>query len=151
MLAVLPAIYLVAAGNIREHRWALWAHIVTAALGIAALIPYAWKRPAFRIALAVLILLPLSTSIYRRASPNPNDRIKNPHTVPASMDEEGGGPASPFFPSCAKTNAGGIIPSNFFMDSEACGECHKDIYAQWNSSMHHSASLNTHFYPTSVE
>ena len=62
------------------------------------------------------------------------------------MDEEGGGPSSPFFPSSAKTNVGGIIPSNFFMDSETCGECHKDIYEQWNSSAHHFASFNNQFY-----
>ena len=32
------------------------------------------------------------------------------------------------------------------MDSEACGECHKDIYEQWKSSMHHFASFNNQFY-----
>src|SRR5580704_399705 len=59
LLSFLAAIYLVAAGNIREHRWVLWTHIATALLGVAALIPYAWKqarfRPAFQIALAVLV------------------------------------------------------------------------------------------------
>src|SRR5260370_36484795 len=45
MLAVLAAIYLVAAGNIPEHRSALWAHIDTATLGTAPLIAYAWNRP----------------------------------------------------------------------------------------------------------
>src|SRR5262249_7698761 len=99
LAALLAALYLAAAGNIREHRWALWAHVIAAVLGIAALIPFAWKRPAFRIAAAVLVLLPLSTWLYRRAFPDPNDRIRNSHRVPASMDEEGGGPASPFFPS----------------------------------------------------
>ena len=57
----------------------------------------------------------------------------------------------PFFPSSAKTNVGGIIPSNFFMDSEACGECHKDIYEQWKSSAHHFASFNNQFYRKSIE
>ncbi len=46
---------------------------------------------------------------------------------------------------------GGIIPSNFFMDSETCGECHKDIYEQWNSSVHHFASFNNQFYRKSIE
>ena len=155
LLAFLVAVYLVAAGNIREHRWALWAHIATAALGVAALIPYAWKqprfRPAFQVALAVLVLFPLSTYVYHRISPNPNDSIHNPHTAPISMDGEGGGPKSPFFPSSAKTNVGGIIPANFFMDSATCGECHKDIYEQWKSSMHHFASFNNQFYRKSVE
>src|SRR4029077_21035268 len=51
----------------------------------------------------------------------------------------------------AKTNVGGIIPSNFFMDSATCGSCHKDIYEQWNSSAHHFASFNNQFYRKSIE
>ena len=45
----------------------------------------------------------------------------------------------------------GIIPSNFFMDSELCGKCHKDIYEQWKCSMHHFASFNNQFYRKSIE
>ena len=67
------------------------------------------------------------------------------------MDEEGAGAHSPFAPSSAQTNTGGIIPSNFFMDSETCGQCHKDIYEQWKSSMHHFASFNNQFYRKSIE
>src|ERR1019366_3236600 len=37
------------------------------------------------------------------------------------------------------------------MDSEACGNCHKDIYQQWKSSMHHFASFNNQFYRKSIE
>ena len=154
-LAFLTAVYLVAAGNIREHRWVLWVHIASALIGVAALIPYAWKqprfRPAFQIALAILILFPASTYVYRKLLPDPYARIVNPHTAPLSMDGEGGGPQSPFFPSSAKTNVGGIIPSNFFMDSAVCGECHKDIYEQWKSSMHHFASFNNQFYRKAIE
>ena len=69
----------------------------------------------------------------------------------AAAAHEGGGPKSPFWPSSSKTNVGGTIPSNFFMDSELCGECHKDIYEQWNSSMHHFASFNNQFYRKSIE
>jgi tetratricopeptide (TPR) repeat protein len=67
------------------------------------------------------------------------------------MEHEGGGPASPFFPSSAKTNVGGIIPANFFMDSERCADCHRDIYEQWRGSMHHFASFNNQFYRKSIE
>ena len=70
---------------------------------------------------ALLILVPAAAEVYRRAFPNPHDRIRNPKVIPVSMEEEGGGPKSPFWPSSSATNVGGTIPSNFFMDSELCG------------------------------
>jgi hypothetical protein len=81
----------------------------------------------------------------------PEDRIRNPKVVPLSMTQEGAGPSSPFWPSSARTNTGGLIPSDFFMDSKLCGECHKDIYEQWNGSMHHFASFNNRFYRKTIE
>ena len=128
-----------------------------AALALLAFLPYVLRRTgesfrnAYVACLALLVLFPAAAALYRKAHPDADDRIRNPLIVPASMDEEGGGPQSPFFPSSAKTNVGGIIPSNFFMDSEACGECHKDIYEQWKSSMHHFASFNNQFYRKSIE
>src|SRR5207253_4831300 len=137
--------------------------IAAAALGLAALIPYVWRKAsenrggwllfknAFAVALLFLVLLPAGMALYRRSFPEAASRIRNPLVVPTSMNEEGGGPKSPFHPSSAKTNVGGIIPSNFFMDSEACGRCHKDIFEQWKSSMHHFASFNNQFYRKSIE
>ncbi len=78
-------------------------------------------------------------------------KVVNPLHVPLAMEEEGAGPKSPFWPSSANTNVNGIIPSNFFMDSEKCGECHKDAYEQWKGSMHHFASFNNQFYRKSIE
>jgi tetratricopeptide (TPR) repeat protein len=157
------ALYLVKYGNLTEHRWAFWSHIVAAALGTLLLILYV-RRQAVRFgggwlplqrglisAAALAALLPLGTRLYQRSFPNSADRIVNPMMVPTSMDEEGGGPQSPFFPSSAVTNTGDIIPSNFFMDSERCGECHADIYNQWNSSAHHFGSFNNQFYRKSIE
>src|ERR1700680_2640342 len=37
------------------------------------------------------------------------------------------------------------------MCGEACGACHKDIFEQWKSSMHHFASFNNQFYRKSIE
>jgi tetratricopeptide (TPR) repeat protein len=161
-VALAFGLFLVAAGNVTENRWAFWAHIGAAGLGLAFLIPYVWKRAqsgggwaqfrtALQFALAFLILLPAGAALYRKTVPDPTDRIRNPHVVPTSMNEEGAGPKSPFFPSSANTNVNGIIPSNFFMDSAACGECHKDIFEQWKSSMHHFASFNNQFYRKSIE
>jgi len=155
-IALALGVFLTVAGATRDHRWALRVHIAAALAGLVLLVPFVRRqrpgfRKAFAISLAVLLFFPLSVHVYRRARPDPNDRISNPDAVPASMNEEGGGPKSPFFPSSAQTNTGGIIPSNFFMDSEKCGECHKDIYRQWKSSMHHFASFNNQFYRKSVE
>jgi len=156
-IALAAGLWLTIEGNLLQYRWVLWTHIASAGLGVVALAVWSVRRasPSFRRALtaaiALLVLLPSGAALWRRSHPNPDDRIHNPLIVPASMQEEGGGPKSPFFPSSAKTNVGGIIPSNFFMDSATCGECHKDIYAQWNSSAHHFASFNNQFYRKSVE
>jgi tetratricopeptide (TPR) repeat protein len=156
-ISLAAGLWLTVAGNVLANRWILWTHIASAGLGVLALFAWAWSRAdlrfrrAFAGAIAILVLLPAGAALWRRANPNPDDRIKNPLVVPASMQQEGGGPRSPFFPSSAKTNVGGIIPSNFFMDSATCGECHKDIYAQWNSSAHHFASFNNQFYRKSIE
>ncbi len=163
LIALLLGAYLAVAGNTLDHRWALLAHIVAALVGTVVLFAYVWRRGrpqsagwvrfrnGFAVCLAIVAILPPASAIYSRTFPAATNRIANPPTAPLNMDGEGGGPQSPFFPSSAKTNVGGIIPSNFFMDSKACGECHKDIYEQWKSSMHHFASFNNQFYRKSIE
>ena len=155
VVAALPALYLVFRGNTYDERAVLWAHIAIAA---AAVLLVGWQlfeagqyKSAYLAALCVLILLPTSMAVYRKVRPNPNDHIRNTASAPVSMNEEGAGSKSPFAPSSAQTDSGKIIPSNFFMDSKGCGECHKDIYAQWNSSTHHFASFNNQFYRKSIE
>jgi len=156
LAAAALGVFLAIRGNTLDHRWALVAHIVAAAIGLLVLLPFAIRQPpafrkAFQISLALLVAFPFSTALYHRAFPDRNARIRNGLTVPLSMGDEGGGPKSPFFPSSSRTNVGGIIPANFFMDSERCGECHKDIYEQWKSSAHHFASFNNQFYRKSIE
>ena len=154
--AIAFGLWLTAFGATRPNRWALYLHVVSALIGTAALLPDLWKRQPFAFravaaGLGLILILPPSAKLYQRAFPNPSDRIHNPIHVPTNMAEEGGGPKSPFWPSSAKTNVGGIIPANFFMDSKRCGECHKDIYEQWQGSMHHFASFNNQFYRKSIE
>ena len=150
-------LYLVGVGNLSGQRRVLVAHIAAALLGTVALAPFVWRaagpgyRQAFAACLAFTVIFPACVTLYNRRFPDPRSRIRNPQVAPLSMNEEGGGPKSPFFPSSAQTNVGGIIPSNFFMDSERCGGCHKDIYEQWKSSMHHFASFNNQFYRKSIE
>jgi Cytochrome c554 and c-prime len=154
---------LVRRGNLLEVRWVLITHVVAGAIATAALLPLAWRLAArgaggarrfglaYQFVAALLVVVPAAAVMWSRTYPNPDDRIVNPPTAPLSMHEEGAGDSSPFFPSSAQTNVGGTIPSDFFMDSERCSECHKDIYDQWQGSAHHFASFNNQFYRKSVE
>jgi tetratricopeptide (TPR) repeat protein len=158
IVAAVLGLCLVRTGNTFAFRWVLWSHIIAGLAFVAAVLPWGLGQAGTRAArhmlksgVALLVLLPLGAEAYRRVFPNPKDRIYNPQVVPASMEEEGGGPRSPFWPASSKTNVGGTIPSNFFMDSQLCGKCHKDIYQQWNSSVHHFASFNNQFYRKSIE
>ncbi|MBV8202417.1 MAG: hypothetical protein JOZ15_17505, partial [Acidobacteria bacterium] len=162
-LAAAAGVALAVAGNTTPHRWLLWIPIGASALAVLAGLIYlaqqaaarggAWRQllRASAAAAAVLLVLPAVMITYRRMHPDPALRIHNPTTAPVTMNEEGGGPKSPFFPSSAKTNVGGIIPADFFTQSDTCGECHKDIYRQWKSSVHHFASFNNQFYRKSIE
>ena len=137
--AALAGVYLIYAGATLDHRAVLFAHIGLAVIGLAIVMP------RFAPALAGVVIL----AVFLRFGGAP-DRIRNPQLTPVNMQAEGQGPKSPFWPSSAKTNVGGTIPSDFFMDSKLCGECHKDIYEQWQSSMHHWASFNNQFYRASI-
>ena len=138
LLAVSAALgfFLTYAGALMPNKPFLWAHIFAGIAGLIALIPWAWRkagndggdwlrfRRGFLVCLVLLVVLPGGAAGWRKLFPNPNDAIRNPLQVPASMEEEGGGPKSPFWPSSANTNVDGIIPADFFLDSQTCGECH---------------------------
>ena len=144
-------------GALSSNRPLLWAHIGLSFAGAAIIVADLWRTmPTLRMALgtglALVIGVPALKLADDRMFPQYEAVIRNPTlNVPVSMHEEGGGPKSPFWPSSANTNVGGTIPSNFFMDSKRCGECHKDIYDQWNSSTHHFASFNNQYYRKSIE
>ena len=93
---------------------------------------------------------PVTIALRATGSDASPGRVVNP-PAPTRMEGEGAGPSSPFFPSSANTNVNGTIPANFFMTSETCGRCHKDIYEQWNSSVHHFSSFNNQWYRKSIE
>jgi len=139
LIASLAGAYLAVRGATHDHFTVLWIHIGFAVAGLMILLPRA------RAAILLLALAAAGLRFYHAP-----DRIRNPQIVPVSMTEEGAGPKSPFWPSSAKTNTGGLIPSDFFMDSKLCGDCHKDIYEQWKSSMHHIASFNNPVYKASI-
>ena len=139
-----------------------WAGPVHLAVGVAAVILMtswilqkrtAWPLYARIFALTVLVslILPPVASQYLKRTRANTDYIVNPTSPPLSMDGEGQGPGGPFFPSSAETNTGGTVPAKFFLSSESCARCHKEIYDQWNSSAHHFASFNNQWYRKSIE
>ncbi|MEZ5354476.1 MAG: tetratricopeptide repeat protein [Bryobacteraceae bacterium] len=155
--AVLPAaalgLYLTVRGTTYDNRGILLIHIVLGLIGVALVGIAArgeWRKWLVTVTVCGLVYVGAS-ALWHRIAPNPDDRIRNPEVVPVSMEGEGAGPQSPFWPSSANTNVNGVIPSDFFMDSKLCAECHKDIYDQWNSSAHHFASFNNQFYRKSIE
>jgi hypothetical protein len=87
LIAALAGVFLAVFGNTTPHRWVLEAHIAVAALAVVAFLPYVMPRGDHA--------LPKSSPEPRRSNPEPFD-------CPTSMDQEGGGPQSPFFPSSAK-------------------------------------------------
>lgn len=63
------------------------------------------------------------------------------------------GPASGeryFFPSLARTATGNFIPAEVLMMDDYCAECHADIHAGWQHSVHRFASFNNSAYLFSV-
>ena len=152
-------------GATRQHQWILVAHIGCSVAGsvllLVALAAAARSKAgaprvrtlaaAYAVLACVLVAVPV---VFRAAAERRSQaryRIVNPTTAPLSMDQEGAGPAGPFFPSSANTNLGRTIPANFFMTSATCGRCHKDIYEQWNASVHHFSSFNNQWYRKSIE
>jgi hypothetical protein len=151
-------------GAYGRYRWLLPLHIWSTIAGGAPLVAYVaarmFRRAAPRerwnvaIGLATLCLVvagAAGAAMRREAQFRATYRISNPAVVPLSMDEEGRGPSSPFFPSSADTNVRGIIPANFFLTSASCGRCHTEIYNEWNSSAHHFSSFNNQWYRKSIE
>ena len=152
----------IALGATRPYEWLLDVHVAVSAAGAALVAAHVWRavgadprrRRAVRAGLALLAVAAAATPVLRAAWDaewRAAHRIQNPLRPPATMDEEGDGPDSPFFPSSARTNTGGTIPADFFLTSETCGRCHRDIYEQWNASAHHFSSFNNQWYRKSIE
>lgn len=160
-VALALALYLTYKGNVRELHGVLQAHIAASLVAVACAVVFVIGRTPIAVprgyasgllaSAVLLVAAPMAARAWAQSHPNPNDRIVNPLVPPLTPSHEGAGPNSPFFPSSANTNVNGIIPANFFTDSETCGECHKDVYEQWKSSVHHFASFNNQFYRKSIE
>jgi len=149
-------------GATRPFEWLLDLHVAASAAGAVLVGAHAWRAApvlpvpvwAIRGGLAALAVAALLTPALRAtwdADWRAAHRIVNPVRPPATMEDEGDGPDSPFFPSSARTNTGDVIPADFFLTSETCGRCHRDIYEQWDASAHHFSSFNNQWYRRSIE
>jgi hypothetical protein len=153
---------LMVTGTTRPYRPLLWVHIALAATGALVLVARAaagafawlpkgaWIRELAILSFAAAALTPAFRYHADFLGAN-GRRIVNPALPPLSMEGEGAGPSSPFFPSSSDTNTRTTIPANFFMTSQTCAKCHKDIYDQWNASAHHFSSFNNQWYRKSIE
>jgi Tfp pilus assembly protein PilF len=157
-MAAVLGIALMFTGAALRFRWLLQAHIATATAGSVAALAWIALANAVRLLLRATAVLVLITGVAAAIAATTHEsrrrtayRIVNPDVVPSSMDDEGAGAESPFFPSSATTNTNALIPANFFLTSASCGRCHRDIYDQWNSSMHHFSSFNNQWYRKSIE
>lgn len=153
-------IALIITGASRPYRWLLITHIavsiLTAAWGANWLAQYAQWHGRFKplvVPVWVLVLGLLGAVLVGqlRDVSAATAKIRNPPLPPLSMEEEGAGKGGPFWPSSARTPMNRFIPSEFFLGSEQCGECHRDIYEQWKSSAHRFASFNNQFYRRTIE
>jgi tetratricopeptide (TPR) repeat protein len=150
---------LVKTGTPRSEWNLLYLHILLS-LGGAGLLFADWaanllgSRAAFLcrvLTLVVLVFAGFGAHYLRVSRWHNRGRIENATLPPASMNQEGDGPAGAFFPSSAQVYGNRKIPSKFFMESESCKRCHEDIYNQWFSSAHHYSSFNNQWYRKSIE
>ncbi len=110
------------------------------------------SRAALRFALIALVAGGIAYGAWwQRTVPwQEAGEIKNPAEAPASMNQEGGGAQSPFFPSSATISNRNKIPESYFLQSKTCKECHAKTYRQWYSSAHHFSSFNDQWYRQAV-
>jgi tetratricopeptide (TPR) repeat protein len=160
-LSLVTGLAILMLGATRSQTVLVLGHVVVSGLGSALVIVALWR--AVRIdgfgwfyragvfAVVALAVAAVAVQAGRDERRRAIYRIENPLVPPASMEHEGRGPTSPFFPSSADTNVKTTIPANFFLTSQMCGRCHKDIYEQWHSSAHHFSSFNNQWYRKSIE
>src|SRR5262245_4246143 len=150
-------------GTIRSHWTWMYAHVVVSFAAVALLAvrwmaTKGWRVTSRTASVATTVLcLGLAAGLayggwhIRQGIWSRAYKFANPASPPSSMNEEGDGPGGLFFPSSAQTAHKGYIPGSYFMESDACERCHKDIYHQWFGSVHHFSSFNNQWYRKSIE
>jgi tetratricopeptide (TPR) repeat protein len=150
----------------RRNMWpVLYSHEVFSAAGCAVLLfiwsaGRRWSRPlsgsamreSARLACCLVLVAAVAAAAWwvRTVPWQRAYTIHNPSIAPASMNQEGAGTESQFFPSSAETYTGKTVPEDYFLDSSACQQCHADIYREWESSAHHFSSFNNQWYRQAI-
>ena len=162
-LGAIDGIIVMAVGGTRPHLIYLWLHAILSFAGSLLLLASWFRRRGWfaseprklavqcALLFVVAILLGGAARYSRISRWNASTPIGNPEIAPGEMNAEGDGPNGSFFPSSAQTSDGKLIPAKYFMESQACERCHKDVYDQWNSSAHHFSSFNNQWYRKSIE
>ncbi|MFZ0426506.1 MAG: tetratricopeptide repeat protein [Acidobacteriota bacterium] len=155
VLAVASAsgIYLFFTGATRPYYGIVVAHIAVSMAGILLMVVHLIVRRQGWLPLGAFTALAVAIPVVvQLGGLNRFPEIVNPIVVPTTMEQEGAGPDSEFFPSSANTNVNHTIPSTFFMKPDSCGRsgCHPDIYKQWQTSAHHFGSFNNQWYRKAI-
>ncbi len=163
LAGALTGIVLIRLGTAHRFKMWLFAHIALSVVAVFFLVA-AWLsqkgwlgagivQQTMRMMVLLAVTAGISSTVWWAREYAGKDRyvVNNPPISPASMDQEGDGPHGKFFPSSAQTTDGKYIPSEYFLQSQACERCHADIYKQWDSSAHHFSSFNNQWYRKSIE
>ncbi len=160
-LGLLTGLAVLWVGATRQNQLVLGVHVAAGVGASVFLADFVWRgvrsRPVGHgirlslVASALALILAPAIGSWHASAWRAKYEVSNPTRVPVSMEEEVGDPTNPFFPSSATTSTGETVPADFFLSSEMCGRCHRDIYEQWNSSAHHFSSFNNQWYRKSIE
>ncbi|HEX9636445.1 MAG TPA: multiheme c-type cytochrome, partial [Acidobacteriota bacterium] len=165
LLGMLAGVAILWTGGTRPYSWLVTAHIAVASIALLALalifgaralrVGSPRERRGWSLALAALVLAAAAIPVAQRHRQQRDQQlysVSNPTAPPLTMDQEGGGAGTEFFPSSIQVK-GENTGSSFFMNSESCGRsgCHPDIVEQWQSSAHRFSSFNNQWYRKSIE
>ncbi|MDH3297918.1 MAG: tetratricopeptide repeat protein, partial [Gemmatimonadota bacterium] len=189
-LLLLSGLFILTEAATRSHRWVWWAHVAAAA-GLPALYVLhrrasvvrssaATARRLVRATVAVFVLFVGAHLVASgdRAGPGPTSSPPGSYArerlgvIPPGFAD----PESPFYPSPARTSAGGVVASRAILGnsppdpasvrsevrragaytasgigSETCVRCHPDVVEQWASSAHRYSSFNNPFYEAAID
>ncbi|HWY69477.1 MAG TPA: tetratricopeptide repeat protein [Terriglobales bacterium] len=163
ILGAIDGVIVMVVGGSRPHLEFVYLHSILSFAGVLLLLAnwlrskqwFASAAPRLTVQCAVMFLvaalLVVGAHYWRVKRWAASTPIRNPEIAPAEMTKEGDGPSGLFFPSSAQTTDGKFIPAKYFMESQACERCHKDVYEQWSSSAHHFSSFNNQWYRKSIE